>query len=1092
MFEMRTLKKIGLHLVVLLCAATALLSYNNSRDIRFRHLSLEEGLSQSLVFCILQDSKGFMWFGTQDGLNKYDGYNFTIYRPQPENPSSVNNNTILVLYEDRRGTLWVGTAGSGLDRFDRETEEFIHHRNNPNDPGSLGNDFVQAILEDRSGGLWVGTAFGLDKFHPETGTFTHYRNIRGNPNSLSGNVINSIHEDREGTLWIGTTNGLNKFDPRTAAFDRYQVEPGNPYSLSNNVINSIYEDHSGEFWIGTVDGLNRLDRGTGVFTVYRNDPAEPQSLSSSIINVIYEDHSGVLWVATADRGLNTFDRRSERFTHYRNTPNDPASLSSDFISSIYEDRSGVLWIGTNGAGINQFDRETGRFRYYAVDPNSSNTLSLNFVYSFCEDRFGHLWIATNGGGLNRFDPGKQQFTYYRANPARSGSLSSDLVFCILEDRAGVIWVGTNGGGLNRFNRETGTFKVYTNRPNDITSLSNNVVRVLFEDSQRVFWAGTAGGGLNRFDREKEQFTRYQNIPGDPGSISDNSIRVIYEDRNRQLWIGNSFTGLNKFNRETGTFAHYRRQPDNPNSLSNDNVQCIYQAPDGIYWIGTFGGGLNKYDARQGTWTHYREKDGLPNDVVYGILADEKENLWLSTNKGLSKFNPSTGVFKNFTTRDGLQSNEFNGGSYYKSRSGEMFFGGINGFNAFYPPELKDNKNIPPVVISDFQVFNKPVGIGGESPLKKHISETDQIILSHKQNVFSFKFVALDYTIPEKNRYRYMMEGFDNEWISTDAARRFASYTNLDPGEYVFRVIGSNNDGAWNEKGASIRIKINPPFWKTWWFRLLAVITAILLIAAFFKLRLKIIAGRTRMEAELLAAHTAQMSIMPQSDPQVQGFYISGICVPAYEVGGDFFDYIWLNPEQTRLGIAIGDVAGKAMKAAMTAVMSSGILYSKIDSGSSVKEIMTQTNRPLYFKTDRKMFTALCLAGLDLRTKEFIFTNAGLSEPLLKSGNSAVYIESVGPRFPLGTFKDNIYQEATLQLKLHDVIVLFTDGIPEARNHNGEFYGYDALRKLVEAMDTSLLTAVEIKNIILADVKRFSGHVPQRDDMTVVVIKYQGH
>jgi serine phosphatase RsbU (regulator of sigma subunit) len=508
-------------------------------------------------------------------------------------------------------------------------------------------------------------------------------------------------------------------------------------------------------------------------------------------------------------------------------------------------------------------------------------------------------------------------------------------------------------------------------------------------------------------------------------------------------------------------------------------------------VGTFGGGLNKFDPQKGiVVAHYREKDGLPNDVVYGILPDEQGCLWLSTNKGLSKFNPRAETFKNYTSRDGLQSNEFNGGAYYKSNSGEMFFGGLNGFNAFYPREFKDNKNKPPIVITDFQIFNKSIGIGSESPLKKHISETKEIILPYEKNVFSFKFVALDYTLPGNNQYQYMMEGFDKEWIFTDASKRFATYTNLDAGEYVFRVKGSNNDGVWNEEGTSIKIIITPPFWQTWWFRVISVLVVVVLALLYYRIRMRIIYQKTRLEAELQAAHAAQMSIMPQSDPQLEGFFISGICVPAYEVGGDFFDYLWLSPGKTKFGIAIGDVSGKAMKAAMTAVMSSGMLYSKADCADSIKDIMTEVNRPLFSKTDKKMFTALCLAALDLRTKEFIFTNAGLSEPLLKSQNKAAYIESVGPRLPLGSFEDNTYQETKFQLKPFDVVVLFTDGVPDAQNHRGEFYGYDTLRQLVEQMDTTALSAVEIKEAIITDVNKFSGGVPQQDDMTVVVIKYQ--
>jgi ligand-binding sensor domain-containing protein/serine phosphatase RsbU (regulator of sigma subunit) len=1090
-------KKIGLIVFVLICLVEILFSSN--RDIRFRNISLEEGLSQSVVSCILQDSKGFMWFGTQDGLNKYDGYSFKVYRPDPENPKSISNNNIITLHEDHLGAIWIGTNGGGLNKFDRETEQFIHYQREPNDPTSLSSDFVRAVHEDRSHVLWIGTDDGLNRFHPETGTFTCYRSNADDPSSLSSSAVSVIYEDRSGVLWIGTADrGFNPFDPETETFTRHQVEPGNSQtanpadSLSSNSITDICEDHSGELWIGTTNGLNRYDRETARYTVYRFDPGNPYSLGSNNVSRIYEDHAGVLWICTTAGGINTFDRRTEGFVRYLPDPDNPTSLSSVTIASIFEDRSGILWFGTGDSGIDYFDREIKKFRSYRVDPDNPNSLSHDIVYSLFEDRFGVLWIATNGGGLNKYDRRNGQFTHFRANPGEPNGLSSDFLFSIYEDSTGVLWIGTNGAGLDKFDRETGTFKNYRAQPDDPYSLSSSIIRFICEDSRGILWIGTLGGGINTFDRETEQFHTFRNIPGDPTSLSDNQVRCIYEGRDGVLWIGTTNGGLNKLDRKTGQFTHYRRDLNEPHSLSSDFILCIYQDPSGHFWIGTYGGGLNKFDPRKGICTrHYRDKDGLPNDVVYGILPDEQGCLWFSTNKGLSKFDPRSETFKNYTYRDGLQSNEFNGGAFYKSKSGEMFFGGVNGFNAFYPHEVKDNENIPPIVITDFQIFNKPVAIGSDSPLKKHITETTEIKLPYRDNVFSFKFVALDYTIPEKNQYKYMMEGFDKEWIFSDAARRFASYTNLDPGEYTFQVKGSNNDGVWNEKGTSIKIIITPPFWQTGWFRVLAGLLAVGATIVFHKTMKRHIAQKARLLTELQTARAAQMSIMPQSDPQIEGFYISGVCVPAHEVGGDFFDYIWLNREKTKFGIAIGDVSGKAMQAAMTAVLSSGMLYSKVDCVTSVKEIMTELNRPLYSKTDKKMFTALCLASLDIRTKEFVFTNAGLSEPLLKSQNSTSYIESIGPRLPLGSFKDNTYQETKLQLKPFDVVVLVTDGIPEAQNRVGKFYGYDSLKNLVEKMDTTILTAAEIKETIISDVKRFSGDEPQHDDMTVVVIKYQG-
>ncbi len=1084
------IKKTGFTVFILFSLLGCLFSSNGNRNIRFRQISLEEGLSQSVIKCIVQDSKGFMWFGAQDGLNKYDGCGVEIYRPVPGDPDSLAVNGIAKIHEDRRGVLWIGTDGGGLHKFNRETNTFSRYQNRPGDPSSLSSDLVTDIFEDRSGVLWVGTTDGLNKFHPETGTFTRYRDIDDDPAGLSSSNITVIYQDRSGVLWIGTQSGLNRFNPAAGRCVRYRAHLGNPVSLSSDNITAVYEDHSGEFWIGTVKGLNRMERKTGEFVDYRFNSSIPNSLSNNYVTSICEDHVGVLWIGTNYGGLNIFDRRSNGFFHYKYSPYDSVSLGSNRVTSIYEDRFGVVWIGTYGAGVNRFDRQAEKFRHYCLDPNNpTNTLSNNLVLSLIEDRSGMIWIGSEGG-LDKYDRKNRRYTHYPVEPGKS----DDVIFSIHKTAAGELWLGSRQNGLIKFDPETGTSVIYRNRPDDSSSLSSNYVWVVFEDSDGVFWLGTMYGGLNKFDRKTERFTAFRHDPEVPHSLGGESVMALFEDRSGILWIGTRYGGLNSMDRHTGRLTRYRHIPSEPGSLSSNNIRSFYQDPSdptGILWIGTFGGGLNKFDPRTGTSTHYREKDGLPNDVVYGILPDETGCLWLSTNIGLSKFDPRTGTFKNYTSRDGLQSNEFNAGAYYKSKSGEMFFGGVKGFNTFFPGDIKSNTNIPPIVITGFLLFNRSVGIGSDSPLKKHISECSEIILSYRQNAFSFNFVALDYTIPGKNKYKYILEGFDKEWVFTGADKRHAAYTNLDPGEYIFRVTGSNNDGVWNEQGTSIKVLITPPYWQTWWFRLFSVLSALVMVVVFYKKRMKIVSRRMRLEAELQSARTAQMSIMPQSDPQVEGFLVSGICVPTHEVGGDFFDYTWLDSEKTKFGIAVGDVSGKGMKAAMTAVMSSGMLYSKIDRTSSVKDIMTEVNRPLFNKTDKRMFTALCLASLDLRTKEFIFTNAGLNEPLLKSRDTASYIESHGSRLPLGSFKGNVYRHTTLRLKPSDVVVLFTDGIPDSRNPDGEFYGYDTLKDLVEKMDTARLSPADIKDRIISDVKRFSGDHPQQDDITVVVVKYQG-
>ncbi len=1066
--------------------------------LTFEQISIEQGLSQSIVFCLLQDQKGFMWFGTEDGVNKYDGYNFTVMRHEPLDSNSLWYNDVRALCEDKEGIIWIGTFYGGLNAYDPAKEKFTHYRHNPNDPNSLSHNNVRAILEDRTGALWIGTDGGLNKFDRATGRFTRYQHSEENPTSLSHNTVNVIYEDRAGGLWIGTDGGLNRLrrsdDGLPPTFQNYRHNPRNPHSLSNAVVTAIHQDHAGVLWIGTRSGLNKLDdsentESSALFTRYEHEAQNAASLSHNDVRALFEDAAdSVLWIGTNGGGLNLLDRRREKFIHYRNDPLDRTSLSYNEIYAIGADRAGIIWLGTYGGGLNKALRKQKSFLVYRRAPNNPNSLPHEIVWAIYEDENGVLWIGTHGGGLTRYDRKKNQYTHYQHDPANRHSLSHNIVRLIHPARgdSNVLWIGTHGGGLNRFDIRTKKSIRYLHDPDDPRSLSHNELRAIYQDRGGTLWIGTNGGGLNKLlpndnASARPVFKHYQHDANVPTSISNDFVRTIYEDPDEAgdvLWIGTQGGGLNRFDRRTETFTHYRAAPGQRNSLNNDYVFCIHEDKAGMFWLGTWGGGLLKFDRALGAVGYYTTRQGLPSNEIYGILEDEEGNFWISSNKGLSRFNPTTETFKNYSVEDGLQSNEFNGGAFFKSKSGEMFFGGIHGFNSFDPQQITDNPNLPPVVITGFFKFNRPV------KLEQSIAALEELHLYHKDYVFSFEFAALDFSAPRKNQYVYKMEGLDEEWIYTDAKKRFASYTTLSPGRYVFRVKGSNNDGLWNEQGTALKIVIHPPLWKTWWFSALVGLLAAGLAYRGYRQHLKAV----RMKAELGAAHDAQMSIMPQADPQIAGFDISGVCLPANEVGGDFFDYIWLDEAQTKFGIVIGDVSGKAMQAAMTAVMANGMICAKTDENLPIKEIMTRLNRPMYAKIKREMFTALCFATLDLKTRELAFTNAGLIEPLLKRGTTAVYLEAVGCKHPLGIAKDDIYEETVLPLRSGDVLVFVTDGIVEEQNHRGEFYGEAALQKLVERLDTGHLTSAVLKTMIIAEVKRFSGITAQDDDMTVIVVK----
>jgi len=755
------------------------------------------------------------------------------------------------------GVLWIGTDDGGLNKFDRENGQFIHYQNDPHDPHSLSSNYVTSIYKDQAGVLWIGTDDGLDRFEQENGQFIHYQNDPYDPHSLSSNYVTSIYEDQAGGLWVGTGGGgLDKFDRETEHFSHYQFsyyqnDPNDPNSLSHYTVSSICEDQAGMLWIGTDGGgIDKFDRETGQFSHYQNVLNDPQSLSNNRVLSVYEDKAGVLWIGTAG-GLDRFDRESEQFIHYQNAPDDPHSLSDNKVLSVYEDQSGVLWIGTRG-GLNKYDREREKFTHYQNNPNDRHSLSNNRVLSFYKDQAGGLWIGT-ADGLDRFDRESEQFIHYQNAPYNPHGLSYGEVMSIYEDKAEVLWIGTRGGGLNKLvlsdaeglDQETNKFIHYRNDSDDPHSLSDNDVFSICEDQAGVLWIGTWGGGLDKFDRENEQFTHYPNDPSDPHSLSHNFVSSIYKDQAGVLWIGTDGGGLNKLvlsnaeglGQETEQFIHYQNDSDDPYSLSDNKVLSIYEDQSGILWIGTRGG-LNKFDRATETFTHYREKDGLPNDVVYGILEDNHGFLWLSTNKGLSKFDPRTGTFKNYDVRDGLQSNEFNGNAHHKSSSGEMFFGGVNGFNVFYPDNIKDNPYIPPVVLTSLTQGGEDVDVG------KAAEGVKEVTLHWPGNFFEFEFAALSYTQPEKNQYAYMLEGFDKDWNYV-GTRRFGRYTNL-PGEtYTLRIKGSNNDGAWNEKGIAVTITIVPPFWGTWWFRGIVALVLVGSVIGGYRLRVKNVEARTR-------------------------------------------------------------------------------------------------------------------------------------------------------------------------------------------------------------------------------------------------------
>lgn len=833
--------------LLLLCGA--LFPSPGNESIKFEHLSIEQGLSQNTVFCTLQDSKGFMWFGTFYGLNKYDGKHFTVYTYSPNGGNSLSHPYVKVIHEAPDGILWIGTIRGGLNKFSPKTETFTHYKHDPANPQSLGNNSIEAIHQAPSGILWIGTrGGGLNRFDPGSPSpvFTRYRNDPRNPDSLIHDDVQCIVPGSPGVLWIGTKGGLDKFEPGTGTFTHYRHSDGNPNGLNGNSITCIHrEPFSGILWIGTESGgLHKFSPKTGDFTHYTHNPGDDHGIGCDYISCIYKDSFGALWIGTGGGGLNRFDPVNEHFTRFYSDPLNPYSLSSNFISSIFEDRSGVLWFGTQEGGINKFDRNRKKFAHTPPNMIYPGGTDNNSVWAIYQDRRGMLWIGTTRGGLHKLNRKTKTSTRYKP-----GHYDHFTVKTILEDQSGTIWLGSREQGLHAFDPRTETFTAYRHDPANPNSIAHNNITAIAMERSGLLWLGGAAGGLATFDPGTGTFTRLQHNPENPRGLNSNLVFAVYLDRDEIPWIGTREGGLNKYDRETGTFAHYLNIPEDPATLSDNDILCIYEDSSGILWVGTWGGGLNRFDRETETFTHYTTKDGLPNNMIYGILEDGEGNLWLSSNKGLSRFNPSTGACRNYGPRSGLQSYEFNGRACFKTPEGEMFFGGLNGFNSFFPEKITNNPKIPPVVITDFKLLNKSVAVDGDSPLQEHVAYVEEIELSYRDNIFSLEFSALDYTAPGLNRYKYKMEGLRDQWIDL-GEKHDITFTNLDPGDYVFRVKGCNNDGVWNEQGALLKIIIKPPFWETWWFRAHCVLILAALFSLWHRSRMKHLSLKLKTESEL--------------------------------------------------------------------------------------------------------------------------------------------------------------------------------------------------------------------------------------------------
>lgn len=832
------------------------------QEIHFTHLSLKEGLSQTTINAIAQDRRGFMWFATHDGINRYDGYSFVTYRGDPVHSNDSKGHIVLDLLADPSGVLWIGTEAGGLSRFDPSNETYKSYQYEPDNPNGLRSNTVASIWRDEDGGLWLGTTGGwLTHFDPRNESFRNFRLPGIHEAPRSRDLIWKVFRDSAGILWMSHGDlGLARFDESAEQFSVFSHDPENARTIGAGRANDFSEDQAGNLLICTSEGgLSRLDRSSGQFTRFHHDADDPHSISDDFCNRIFRDSAGTYWVGT-ERGLNRFDPATGQFTRYYEDPANPNALSDDNIRSIYEDRGGTLWFGTHRNGINKLDPGTFQFSHYRHQADNPNSLSTSYIYAILEDREGVLWIGGDDGVLNRFDRSNERVTRYQPDPNNPSALNdSQSLSAIHEDSAGSLWIGAYGGGLHRLDRGTGIFKRFLHDPNDRHSISSDVVLAIEEGDRGYLWIGTFDEGLNRFDRSTGQFERIYPDPGDPNGYIPVIVRHIHKDRAGALWLTSWEEGLTRFDPQTGQSKNYRHKSDDAQSLASDVTLMVHEDQDGMLWIAT-GAGLDRFDPRTGKFQHYTVEDGLPNNVVYAIGEDRDGALWISSNRGLTRFYPRTNVFRNYTSGDGLQGEEFNQLAVCQSNSGEILFGGINGITAFHPDKLTDNPYVPPVVLTELQLFTQPVAFGKDSILQQPIWATEHIRLNPDHNFISIGFSALSYAAPEDNRYRFKLEGLDKDWYEVDAGRRLATYTSLPPGDYVFRVQGSNEDGVWNQTGASLSLTVVPPWWQTMAFRGLAVLLGAALFAVVFIMQQRFAHRREHRLEAVVNERTRELSI----------------------------------------------------------------------------------------------------------------------------------------------------------------------------------------------------------------------------------------
>ncbi len=840
--------KVRIKLLILLSGLllNPLYVFTQSKPITFEYLTVDDGLSDNRIQSIYRDHKDYLWIGTSQGLNKFDGSNITIFEQMDDQTGSISDNNIHCIYEDASNNLWIGTT-NGLNLFNPQSGTFTKFYIDLSDSTLYFTNNITCILEDHTGNLWVtynNSEVGLVKWDYTKNSYSRYH-IKGQEIRLM-----SIQEDSKGRLWIVSNgSGVYHFDPNTEKFTFYNDPEIN---TGNNTHKKLFIDNKDILWIGTAgNGLYTFDPKTSKFRHFGINIGNKGVNHHQVYDIIQPDNDYLL-IGTDQGGINKFNIKSETFEYIEQNNNIKRGLNTNGILSLFQDKEGILWVGTSRGGVNYSNPKQFKFKLFERNDKNQNSLSYNIIGCFYEDAQGVIWIGTDGGGLNAYDPKSGNFKIYKHDPANPYSISGNVIRCIDEDIDNDLWIGTWDAGLNRYDRSTGNFYHYFPDKNDPSSISSKTSWYLKIDHNNRMWVDVFDKGLEIFSKQNGVVNRFFEDPENPRSLSNNFIWLIYEDRQHNIWICKP-DGINLYDSISNSFTIYNHFPDN-------DISAFCRDREGKLWAGSANKGLFLFEMDGTVVKTYDKNKGLANNTIHAIVEDDNGNLWISTNNGISHFNQKTQKFRNYNKSDGLQGNAFFQQSFLKTRNGEIYFGGFNGFNSFHPDSVKDNYFVPNVYITGFKLFNKPVPIGTKgSPLQYHINETKQITLNWRQSVFSFEFCAINYTHPEKNEYAYMMEGFEKEWNYV-GNKRDATYTNLDAGEYVFRVKASNNDGVWNEEGTSIKLIVNPPFWNTWWFKLIIGLLIAMAIYAIYRMRVSSLKNQKKKLEVQVTKRTQELKI----------------------------------------------------------------------------------------------------------------------------------------------------------------------------------------------------------------------------------------